>query len=83
VKAGETVSKRIIVRGTQAFKITGVDGGGDAFNTELPPTASTQQILTVTYQAKVPGEVHQQLKIKTDLPQEAPATLKVEGTVVP
>jgi hypothetical protein len=83
VKLGETVSKRIIVRGTQAFKITGVDGGGDAFSTDLPPTASTQQILTVTYQAKAAGEVHQQLKIKTDLPQEAPATLKVEGTVVP
>jgi hypothetical protein len=83
VKIGDTISKRVIIRATQAFKITGVDGGGDTFTTELPTNASIQQIVTVTYQAKTAGDVHQELKIKTDLPQEAPATLKVEGIVVP
>ena len=82
-KVGDTVSKRVIVRGTEPFKITGIEGLGDAFTVELPERADVQQILTIKYQAKASGEMHQQLKIKTDLPQEAAVTLKVEGTVAP
>jgi hypothetical protein len=82
-KIGDTVSKRVIVRGTEPFKITGIEGLGDAFTVELPGKSDVQQILTIKYQAKASGEMHQQLKIRTDLPQEAAVTLKVEGTVAP
>jgi hypothetical protein len=84
VKVGETVTKRVIVRGNQAFKITGLDNMGEPFKfEELPANAQAQQILTVKYEAKSPGDLHEQIKIKTDLPQEAAVTLKIEGTVVP
>lgn len=84
VRVGDTVTKKVIVRGNQAFRITGFDNLGDAFTVEeLPAHSQAQQILTVKYQAKSAGDLHQQLKIKTDLPQEAAVTLKVEGTVVP
>jgi hypothetical protein len=84
VRVGDTVTKKVIVRGNQAFRITGLDNLGDVFKVEeLSSQAQAQQILTVKYQAKAPGDLHEQLKIKTDLPQEAAVTLKVEGTVVP
>jgi hypothetical protein len=84
VKVGDTVTKKVIVRGIQPFKIMGLDNLGDAFTVdEVSANAQAQQILTVKYQAKSPGELHEQLKIRTDLPQEAAVTLKVEGTVVP
>jgi hypothetical protein len=82
-KVGETLSKRVIVRGIVPFKIMGIEGIGDSFTVELPEKADVQQILTIKYQAKAAGEMHQQLKIITDLPQEAALTLKVEGTVAP
>jgi hypothetical protein len=82
-KVGETVSKRVIVRGNEPFKIIGVEGAGDVISVDLPDKADVQQILTIKYQPKSAGEMHQQLKIKTDLPQEAAVTLKVEGTVAP
>jgi hypothetical protein len=84
VKVGDTVTKKVIVRGIQPFKIMGLDNLGDAFTVdEVPANPQAQQILTVKYQAKAPGDLHEQLKIRTDLPQEAAVTLKVEGTVVP
>jgi hypothetical protein len=84
VKVGDTVTKKVIVRGNQAFRVIGVENLGDVFKfEELPANPQPQQILTVKFQAKSPGEVHEQLKIRTDLPQEAPVTLKIEGTVVP
>ncbi|HEV2946711.1 MAG TPA: DUF1573 domain-containing protein [Gemmataceae bacterium] len=82
-KVGDTVSKRVIVRGNEPFKIIGVEGVGDAITVDLPEKADVQQILTIKYQPKAAGEMHQQLKIKTDLPQEAAVTLKVEGSVAP
>lgn len=84
VRVGDMVTKKVIVRGSQAFRITGLDNVGDSFKVEdLPAQPQAQQILTVKYQAKSPGDFHEQLKIKTDLPQDAAVTLKVEGTVVP
>jgi len=84
VKVGDTVTKKVIVRGYQPFKITGLENLGETFTfDELPANAQAQQILTVKFQAKSPGDVREQIKIKTDLPQEAAVTLKIEGTVVP
>ena len=74
---------KVIVRATQAFRITGLEGMGEDFKVEKDENPKAMQILTVKYQAKSPGDVHQELKIKTDLPHEPPLTLKVEGTVVP
>src|SRR5204863_8639958 len=71
LRVGETLSKRVIVRGIVPFKIMGIEGLGDSFTVELPDKAEVQQILTIKYQAKAAGEMHQQLKIITDLPQEA------------
>jgi Protein of unknown function (DUF1573) len=83
LKAGDTVSKRVIVKGAKAFTITGIEGQNDSVAVDWPPEASPQQILTVKYQAKTAGDFHQQLRIKTDLPQEPPVILKIEGNVVP
>jgi hypothetical protein len=82
VQVGKTQTMKVIVRATQAFRITGLEGMGDDFTIEKDENPKAMQILTVKYQAKSPGDVRQELKIKTDLPQP-PLTLKVEGTVVP
>src|SRR5262249_51385528 len=47
--AGETVEKKVIVRGSQAFQVVGVEGLGDGLEADLPKTKGALQIITFKY----------------------------------
>ena len=46
VHVGETVTKKVVLRGGKAFRVLGVDGTGDgvALDSELGPAASVQTL---------------------------------------
>jgi hypothetical protein len=50
---------------------------------DLPPTPAPVHFLTLKCQPEKPGELRQQLRIKTDLSGESIVTVTVEGHVEP
>jgi hypothetical protein len=83
VKAGEALTRRVVVRGGKPFKVLGVDGVGDGISAaDLSATPATVQTVTLKCQLTQAGDFKRELKIKTDL-QEAPVTVVVEGSVAP
>lgn len=83
LKLGETISKRVVVRGSRPFKIVAIEGLGEGIEADLVNSAAAVQILTVKYQPIQAGELKRQLVIKTDMGGEAPVIVTVEGSVVP
>jgi hypothetical protein len=82
-KVGELVTRRVVVSGSKPFKITEVEGAGDGIQAELPATAAARQFLTIKCQPAQAGAFKKMLRIKTDLGNEAPVTVTVEGTAEP
>lgn len=84
-KAGETQSRRLLVRASKPFKITGIDGQGDGVAVEAPNVALQVQTLTIKFTpaAGQTGSVEKLLTIKTDLDGGASVTAKIEATVTP
>ncbi len=83
VKVGDTVTRVIRIRGSKPFLIVAVDGLDGGLSVEPPTTAAAVQTVTLKYQPTKPGELRRQLQIRTNLEQEAPATVTVEGSVTP
>lgn len=68
VPQGETVTKRLLVRGKRPFKITKIDCGDDAFAFSAGDKADTKQIVTVRYTAGAKaGRLKAPITIATDL----------------
>jgi hypothetical protein len=83
VKLGETITRRIQIRGNKEFRIQSVAGLGDDITVDLPATPATVHVLTLKYQPRQAGELRRQLTIQTDLSDQASGTVAVEGTAVP
>jgi hypothetical protein len=83
LRVGESVAKRVIVRGSKPFRVVAVEGADNGLTAELPAVASPVQFVLLKYQAAQAGTLHKQLQIKTDLAGEGPVTVLVEGTVEP
>jgi hypothetical protein len=83
LKPDESVTKLVIVGAGKPFRITTVEGQGDGVQVDLPAAPAKTQVLKVKFHAGKPGEVHRQLRIKTDLGQESTAAVTLEGTVEP
>jgi hypothetical protein len=83
LKPEESVTKLVIVGAGKPFRITTVEGQGDGVQVDLPSAPAKTQVLKVKFHAAKPGEVHRQLRIKTDLGQESTASVTLEGTVEP
>jgi len=81
LKVGDSITKAVVMRGSKPFRVLGVEGQGDGLVTELPASAKEVQVIRVKYQPAKTGELHRQLKIKTDLAEEPAVTVKVEGNV--
>ncbi len=81
VKAGDALTRRVVVRGAKPFRIVGVDGLGEGVTLGAEPAAAAAEVQTVTFkcQFEKPGEVRRELKIKTDL-QETPVVVTLEGS---
>ena len=82
-KAGEAVTRRVIVRGSRPFRITAVEGLGDEVTADVPTTSASSHVLTLTIRAAKPGEVRKELRIKTDVAAESPLPVTIQGTVGP
>lgn len=83
LKVGESVTKLVVVRASKPFRIVAIEGQGDGVVAELPPAANQVQVLRLVFQPTKPGELRRQLQIKTDLDQEAAASVTMVGSVEP
>jgi hypothetical protein len=83
VKVGETVTRRLQIRGNKEFRIQSVAGLGDDVTVDLPATPAPVQVITLKYQPRQAGELRRQLTIQTDLTDQASGTVAVEGSAVP
>jgi hypothetical protein len=82
VKVDTVYTQRVLVRGSEPFRILAVEGTGDGIELGAPfGAAAASQIVTFRCQPGKPGDFKRQLKIKTSL-QDAPAIVTVEGTAV-
>jgi hypothetical protein len=84
VKAGEELTRRVVVRGNKPFVIKGVEGLGNGVELGTPPAATAAVVQTVTFQClfSQAGDFKRELKILTDL-QTTPVTVTIEGTASP
>jgi Protein of unknown function (DUF1573) len=83
LKIGESITRLVLVRGPRPFHVTAVEGGQNGVTVELPAAATPVQVLKVKCQPTSAGDLHQQLRIKTDVDPDAPLPLAVEGVVEP
>jgi hypothetical protein len=82
VKAGEAVTRRVIVKGTRPFRVLGVDGGPEiTLGADAGPPA-VQQTIVLRCQFAEPGDFKREVRIKTDL-QAEPLIVLFEANVVP
>jgi hypothetical protein len=83
VKVSEALTRRVVVRGSRPFLITGVDGLGEGVTHEpLRAVPAAVQIITFKCQLTRPGEFKHELRIRTDL-QQIPVPLTIDGSAVP
>jgi hypothetical protein len=84
VKIGETVTRRVVVRGNKPFKVIGIEGLGEGMQADPPssPTAAPVQVVSFKCVFSKPGEFKNAVKIKTDL-QDAPVVVTIDGNVAP
>jgi len=85
VKAGQTITKDILVRSSQKFKITGSNSAkGDLLASKAPDVEGPIHRLTITLKAPMqPGPYNAEMQIDTNLKDEPPAKLTAFATVVP
>ncbi|MBY0526744.1 MAG: DUF1573 domain-containing protein [Gemmataceae bacterium] len=79
VKVGETVTRKVLVRGSKPFTIREVEGQGDGVVVELPSTPAAVQVVTLKWVVGQPGDLKRDLRFKTDLDAGVTATVTVEG----
>jgi len=84
VKLKAESERRVIVRGTRPFKITGVDGAGAGVLVRDSSSESKPiHVLTVKLMARQPGDVHRTLRVLTDLPDDNKIEFQVNASVTP
>jgi hypothetical protein len=81
VNTGVALTRRVVVRGGKAFRVTGVEGLGEGVELGAALTADEAEVHFVTFQCNFerPGPFRRELKIKTSL-QDAPVSVLIEGT---
>lgn len=79
LKAGEEVSRRVLVRGSKPFRILSVENAGDEVTVEYQANAALVQVVTVKWKPTAAGDLKRELKVKSDLDGGASATMTVEG----
>ena len=83
LKVGDSITKMVVVRGNRPFLVVSVEGQGEGLVAELPAVAKEVQVIRVKFQPGRAGDLHRQLRIKTDLNDQPAVTLNVDGSVSP
>jgi hypothetical protein len=83
VKVGTPLVRRVVVRGTKPFHVTGVEGVGDGFDLAEPLASADQPVQFVTFKCHPgkEGSFRREMKIKTTL-QDAPVSVVIDGNAV-
>ena len=68
IQVGDTLTRKVVVRGQKPFRILGVDGLGDGITlgNEFSTTAALTQVIAFKCQIGKAGELRKQLQIRTD-----------------
>jgi hypothetical protein len=84
VKIGETLTRRVVVRGNKPFRVMSVEGMGDGIQLDSPPSVTPAPVQIVSFKCvfRKPGDFKQVVKIKTDM-QDAPVEVTIEGSAAP
>ena len=82
VKAGEPVTKKVVVRGKKPFKILDVNCGDNCFTFQTDKESKTLHLVEITYRpGDQPGAVKVPVTITTDRPNRG-AALTVSANVI-
>ncbi len=81
VKAGDSLTRKVIVRGSRPFRVTAVEGLGDGIAADLPGSAANSHVLVLTIDPKQAGTLRREIRIKTDVGPNTPLTVTIQGTV--
>ncbi len=84
LKEGEEITKRVVVRGKQPFKIVNIQCDNKNFEFKKDETAKLVHLVNITYRAgdKL-GTLNQSIQIKTDRGDNRTATCKVSVSIAP
>jgi hypothetical protein len=83
VKPGDKLSKRVMVKASQPFTVTGIEGLTDGIDIDWPPRPAKTQYLVIKFQPVQPGDLLRQIRVKTDIPDQPEALLTLEAKVEP
>jgi hypothetical protein len=84
VKAGEEAERKVIVRGAQPFRITGIKGTDDQVKVrDNTPEARAVHVLTITLRGNQPGELNRTLHVTTDLQGDGDIEFSARARVMP
>jgi hypothetical protein len=82
VLRGEAVTKRIIVRGKQPFRILKIEGNEELFQFKTNDAPNQTHIVDITFAAnRAAGEVKESFHIVTDMGEKFQATLTAYATI--
>ena len=82
LKPGQTVTKKVVVRGKKPFKIMKAKCGDEHFKLQLPEVAKKLHLIPVTFTAgDKPGAITGKICICTDLGEEVTTELSVHAQV--
>ncbi len=82
LKPGETVEKKLFVKGTKPFKIVSIECEGDCFKFQTSDKATAAHMVPLTFTAgNAPGKISQKIEIKTDLGTGATTTCLASATI--
>jgi hypothetical protein len=85
IQPGQPVEKRVIIRGSQPFRIKTIEGTDDVISAKVQTgddKALPAHVLVITVTPNGPGDIHRTLKIVTDLATDNTAELPVNGTAI-
>jgi hypothetical protein len=83
VEQGAEVTKRLVVKGKNPFRITSVECENDSFTFEAGDEAKSVHIITVKFRAdRDPGKVQEAIRIVTDRGEKIQATLDAYAEIV-
>lgn len=81
-KNGETKSRKVVVSGSQPFRIIAIDGQGDGVTADYAVQDASTHIVEIRFQPTKTGELKRQLTIRTNLDKEA-VTITVDASGTP
>ncbi len=82
LKPGQKVTKQLVVRGKQPFKITDIRCANGSFTFSKPDEAKPLHLVAVTFTPAKPGRVHEQIEIRTDNSESVTASVAAYANVV-